>query len=363
MEKRDTKKALGENKSRTVNRANEDFASILSSVEVNPHINIEEPPVAIEVYSAESVAPSFTLGNFSMVIGKAKSKKTFLLTGLAASAVSGGFKIGVLKGTLPEGKFKVLYFDTEQSEYHLNKTIKRVLVQAENLSNFKAFGLRKFNASERLALIEFAIYNTPNLGVVFIDGLRDLLSKGINDEEEATSITSKMLRWTAELNIHIVVVLHQNKGDLNARGHIGTECLNKAETTISVTADSHNMNYSIVSCEQCRDISFDNFSFFINDQGLPEYSSRVQFTSSTVATNPEQIDDDAHMSVLEQIYEENSSYNYADIMQSVKKSYETTLGDNKCRVFINYFLEKGWLEKESTGKSVSYTYNRPMQES
>lgn len=359
MEKRDTKKALGENKSRTVNGVNADFASILSSVEVNPHINIEEPPVAIEVHSGESVVPSFTLGNFSMVIGKAKSKKTFLLTGLAATAVSGDYKIDLFKGVLPEDKNNVLYFDTEQSEYHLNKTIKRVLVQAENLSNFKAFGLRKFNASQRLALIEFAIYNTPNLGVVFIDGLRDLLSKGINDEEEATSITSRMLRWTAELNIHIVVVLHQNKGDLNARGHIGTECLNKAETTISVTADSHNRNYSIVSCEQCRDISFNDFSFFINEEGLPEYNGLYQFPSShSLGTDPQQIEDDTHLSVLENIYEENTSYSYTNIFQSIKNGYETTLGDNKCRVFIQYFLNKGWLDKERTGQTVSYTYNR-----
>ena len=31
------------------------------------------------------------------------------------------------------------------------------------------------------------------------------------------------MQWTGEQNIHIQTVLHLNKGDDNARGHIGTE--------------------------------------------------------------------------------------------------------------------------------------------
>jgi len=43
---------------------------------IDPQEDVQEPPMAITIRSEEGEIPSFTLGNFSMVIGKAKSKKT-----------------------------------------------------------------------------------------------------------------------------------------------------------------------------------------------------------------------------------------------------------------------------------------------
>ena len=65
-------------------------------------------------------------------------------------------------------------------------------------------------------------------------------------------IASKLLKWTEEKNIHVVTVLHQNKNDGNARGHLGSELVNKAETVLSVTKDSKEKDISIVEAEYCR---------------------------------------------------------------------------------------------------------------
>ncbi len=78
-----------------------------------------------------------------------------------------------------------------------------------------------------------------------------------------------MLRWTEEKNIHIATVLHQNKADFNARGHIGTSLVNKAETVISVTRDDKNRDISYVKPEFCKDRDFQMLAFTINDDGLP----------------------------------------------------------------------------------------------
>ena len=59
----------------------------------------------------------------------------------------------------------------------------------------------------------------------------------INDEGESTTMSSSLLRWTEEYNIHIIVVLHENPGSDKARGHIGTELTNKAETVIALEVD------------------------------------------------------------------------------------------------------------------------------
>jgi hypothetical protein len=91
-------------------------------------------------------------------------------------------------------------------------------------------------------------YQNPDIGFVIIDGGRYLLSGGINDEKSTTVVTTEFLRWTEEREIHIIVVLHQNKNDLDARGHFGTECVNKAETTASVTECFYEKSISVVHC-------------------------------------------------------------------------------------------------------------------
>ena len=68
------------------------------------------------------------------------------------------------------------------------------------LTDLTVYGLRSLKPSERLEIIEHAIYNTDNLGVVVIDGIKDLVTS-INDESEATMIASKLLKWTEELGI------------------------------------------------------------------------------------------------------------------------------------------------------------------
>lgn len=336
-----------------------DPAEILKSVEVDPYAEVEKPPTAIEVHTEGKIAPSFTLGNFSMVIGKAKSKKTFLLTGLAAAVVQNDWALERVKGTLPQDKRTVLYFDTEQGEYHLNRTVRRVLRQAKTIENFRVFGLRKFKPAERLKLIEFALYNTPNIGLVFIDGLRDLLTS-INDEEQATSITSDLLRWTAELNIHIVVVLHQNKGDTNARGHVGSEALNKAETTLSVTVNDFDKNTSIVSCEFCRDLPFDDFAFRINDEGLPEACELPEKSiGAKVKPDPDQIPDETHFEVLNDLFRKKPDPMYRELWQNVKLLFaekNIRIGDNKAKDYVTYQINKQWIAKKGKG----YEYNRAI---
>ena len=49
--------------------------------------------------------------------------------------------------------------------------------------------------------------------------------------------------------------LHQNKSDTNARGHIGTELNNKAETVLSVTVSEGNNDISIVEPQMSRNMS------------------------------------------------------------------------------------------------------------
>lgn len=85
------------------------------------------------------------------------------------------------------------------------------------------------------------------------------------------------MTWTGERNIHIHTILHQNKGDENARGHIGTELSNKAETVLQVEKDSKNPDISTVKTAHIRAVDFEPFAFRINEEALPELLDGYQF--------------------------------------------------------------------------------------
>lgn len=100
------------------------------------------------------------------------------------------------------------------------------------------------------------------------------LSNGINDEDEATRVSTLLLRLTKTYNCHISTVIHQNKNDNFATGHLGSAVTKKAEIIISVTRDNSNKANSEVNCDMSRSIDFEPFLFSINTDGLPEISGQ-----------------------------------------------------------------------------------------
>ena len=79
-----------------------------------------------------------------------------------------------------------------------------------------------------------------------------------------------MMEWSSKYDLHIHCVLHQNKGDNNVRGHIGTEMNNKAETVLVITKSTTNPDISEVKAMHIREKEFKPFAFTVNDEGLPE---------------------------------------------------------------------------------------------
>lgn len=234
---------------------------------------INKPPAILSIIECDKTIPIFTKGNFSLFKGQAKARKTF---GLSMIATSLAYDMIVYNKFKPNMKGLVtLFIDTEQSDYHVYRFVNSVV----NLSgldgqsqNFIALGLRQYATEMRLKLVEFLIYNVNNLGYVIIDGVRDLITD-INSQDEAKKISDKLLKWTKEKNIHISVVLHENPstdGSGKARGHIGTELTNKAETVIRFEKNKDDKRQSIMSANDTRGEEFEPIYFEIsqNDMGL-----------------------------------------------------------------------------------------------
>ena len=238
---------------------------------------VEKPPTILsirdEVGTSTMDKRLFTLGNFSCLTGKAKAKKTFLSVLLNASLVKNNIMQNKLVANMPNNRRTVLIFDTEQSEYDAYNTGKRVSKLGGSENNFFVFSLREYSPMERCELIEYALDKFKNESCyAMIDGIADL-SNGINDEEEASRVVGLLLKWTKIYNTHICTIIHQNKNDNYATGHLGSSILKKAEIIIAVRKQD---DTSIVENERGRGIDFDSFAFEITDEGLPRIVNNVR---------------------------------------------------------------------------------------
>lgn len=328
---------------------------------------IETPPICFEIQDGEYSSEIGTLGNISLWIGKAKQGKTFAMSMALAAAELGDWLMSKLKISLPADQKNIYLFDTEQSRFHLQRVVRRVakMCNREEPINLISVGLRKYSPAERLELIEYALYNTQNLGFVVIDGIRDLITS-INDEEQASMITSKLLKWSEELNIHIAVVLHTNKADQNARGHIGSELTNKAETVISVGKDEQVPDQMIVKPEYCRSKEFVPFAFKIDEWGVP-YITDLPIIETPVgkkSLSPVDVPPETHTQVLDAVFRLKSEYKYAELQDQVKDffmRFGIKFGQNKAREFITFYMNDYWLEINEHKKGYP-TYRRLKKE-
>lgn len=297
-----------------------------------------------------------TLGNFGLVIGKAKARKTFYINIAISTAVSKALILGRFLSSLEPDKSEVLYFDNEQAEYHVQLVARRICKQI-NISlppNLHVYHLRSLTPQERLKLIEYAIYSNKKVGFVIIDGIKDLVT-AINDEEQATMITSKLLKWTEERNIYILTVLHQNKGDLNARGHLGTELINKAETVLSITKVENNPDISIVEPQQCRNIEPEIFAFQIID-GLPAIVEGFEPSIKKISNSfsVKDIEDHKKYQLLTEVFSHGNGFKYNELTSQLKIAYKNQLqkdlGNNKIGDLITYCKNKEWLIQKVKGQ-------------
>lgn len=322
--------------------------------------DIKEPPVCLSITHNDQEYVIGTLGNFSCITGKAKSRKSFTVAMATAAALSTTSSLNI-KSKLPPDQKNILYFDTEQAKFHVVSAARRIVKLAEKDSNqhpenLHIFCLRKYNPSERLKIIDYLIYHTPNLGLVIIDGIRDLITS-INDEEQSTFITSKLLKWTEELNIHIMCVLHLNKSNGEARGHIGSEINNKAETVLTVTKEEENLDISIVSSAQARHKDIQPFAFSIDEDGLPEIIEDYEFEppknesknkGGRPKIDPRDIPFEIHKNYVGAIFlgAPAEGYKYGVLLKKVKETYKhgySSFGDNKAKQFLMYIQDNGMI--------------------
>lgn len=222
-------------------------------------------------------------GDIAVLKGKAKAGKTTAMLCLISALLKGdyaGFK------SLKKDA-NVLFIDTEQNPLNTAILTRKVhslcgFATTEDHPRFRALNLRGDTPAERCELILEAVkYFTPDLLV--IDGAKDLiLGTDINDPKASGQAVQILMTLTKIHNVAIITTLHENKGDQNLRGHIGTELLNKCAECWQVR--KYDDIFEIEQTE-CRNQSVTGFSFTFDQNKLP---APIEHTPKTVASTANQ---------------------------------------------------------------------------
>lgn len=323
----------------------EKYRSLLKYIRLNVTEQYDFPQEIVQI-DGVTVA---TLSNFSASTGKPKSKKTFNVSAIVASALSGK-EVLKYKADLPPCKNRILYIDTEQSKCHCHKVLHRILTMAglptdQETDRIEFFVLREYTPDQRRDIIRWALHEEQNIGLVIIDGIRDLIHD-INSPSESLDIINELMRWSSYYELHIHTVLHLNKGDDNTRGHIGTELNNKAETVLQISKNSENGRISEVRAMHIRDKEFSPFAFEIGEDSLPHLVEDHQFKMGKRERLSSYTDmtEQQHRSALKAAFADNAVLSgYQALLEALKKGYDSigySRGRNTlvnlCKFLIQY---------------------------
>lgn len=226
--------------------------------------------------------------------------------------------------------------------------------------------LRKYSPEVRLTITEQTIGMIPDLGLVIIDGIRDFVYD-INSPSESTDLISRLMRWTDDRQIHIHTILHQNKNDEHARGHIGTELNNKAETIMQVEVDKEDKNISVVEAVHIRDREFEPFAFRINEEVLPEavesYLPKEKKVGRPIKEpfDPyREISESVHRAALDAAFANGNIGSYDGYLERLKEGYglqNVKLGHNKAVKVATFLNNKRMVIKEGKGYAFNPEYH------
>ncbi len=298
-------------------------------------------PQGIEVPKPEEVfglngKPIFTKKSISTLIGKAKSGKTTVTAWVVSQLIQQGLSVA--------------WFDTEQGLYYGSRTQYWVLNIAglQRSENLSFYDLKIHNAPTRAQIIEEILKDTaPDL--VIIDGSRDLVFD-INSAEESTIISGNFMRWAEIYDCHIMTVLHTNKGSDHARGHLGTELINKSESVIMVTLNKDENNRIECTPEFTRSEPFAPFALDRDDHGIPHIIEDFEKinVSNNIKKQPSINPADpgfhaTHIDTITKMFSSSEYIKYADAIDQIKLYFDIAnvkFGTSKARVFFQHYLNE-----------------------
>ena len=222
--------------------------------------------------------PIASAGNLIGVTGREGSRKSLFARCAAAAALGATDIDSTLNFNWNPWRERMRYFemDTEQSQDdHIvlhRKFLKMCNLPLEN-DLTAAFELQAYEYNELYTQLSFYLelhsrHQDP-FSIVLIDQLADLVPDE-NDREYAKHIVTQLLSFAKRYNLIIFVIMHTNRGGIEANGSLGSVLQKKAQAMFRIDYDS-DTKYSTVHHVKTRvGRPIENFQFWHNERGMPE---------------------------------------------------------------------------------------------
>ena len=282
-------------------------------------------------------------GNTQLVKGREKTGKSAIGIALIVAAMKGTF----LDIEPNRSDYSILWVDTEQDKATLRERAKAALKMAHEASSGNRLfivSLKGENPSERLNLTLTAIQETKP-DIVFIDGVVDLC-EDFNDNKESTSVTNELLKATEENNCAILCVIHTNKKDDEARGHLGTILQQKCSEVYEVSKSG---DTATVKQDKCRFADIPSISFKFADGFILEEAQ----PGTTKADSRKQ----ELQAKFGNLFAETTEYKYKELCESY--SEQEAVGKSSAQKAVKEAVDFGVLVKQGKDRDTRYTYMFP----
>ena len=254
---------------------------------INLKEKVERPPILLSIgfddksYKGVYYPLKFaSLGNFSVIKGQQKTRKSFMKSLLESCLLGGNsFKFCDYLEIKSHGLGNkwVISIDNEQSRYDVwMNGIRIPEMVGYHPENYKVLMWREKSREERKLYLDWLFMKSPykdNLGMVILDGYVDFINDS-NDQTECNVFIDLIMKYSSMTNCHIMGMIHTNPNSEKMRGHLGTIAGQRAETVMNI---ENKGEYSLASCSDIRGSKpFKEFTIRIDEDWLPYVSIESQ---------------------------------------------------------------------------------------
>lgn len=291
--------------------------------------------------------------NIVSITGKAKSRKTVVASAVATACfIQDNPFLNFTAELAPEEV--VLIIDTEQGYYHFYQSTVRIMNAAGYTEgqprNFHAVRTRDATRQYRTELTEYLIEKLRP-AVVILDGVSDYVAN-INDQEEATDFSEKLLAWTDRYNLLLIAVIHTTKTTGYMTGALGTTLEKKSQTVIKVEKpeEEDQQQFSHISCQYARDMPFKTFTIEFNEQlghYVPLDASRILAPGKGGDRRPQAIALQTHEAIIVRAFAQRSSIPQHEVTTSLMRGISGVAGfkatQKDAKAYLDYYNGEGLL--------------------
>ena len=294
---------------------------------------------------------ALSLGSISTVKGKPKDGKGWVL----ALFVDGFLNGGIINSPLRNRK-QVMLADTEQTGSQAQRLMVAVKNLGGNQDKISGVRLRGTEPDDIALALEILIKDQyENTALFILDGVIDAVNNGVNDEKEGMAFVRKLMGLAEKYNVHIIGIIHENKGDKNATGFFGGYMAKKGELTFSVSkVKEQGTYYHTIKFDDTRDAPIDDLQFIVYETENGVVPNLISQTSSSnkVKYDPRQEDNKIHKDKLTQIFKENKALTGGTLIERIKYHYK--IGRTKALQFREHLISIDWIINRGNGQRGKY---------